>query len=280
MATLVDQLSLAVATENNDSFLGSLYIAVATTEGDGNKLDAIEVSIVTEALNTALEILPCTIPLFLGSAYAEALSLATTVALACTIPICLGPVRASAVPVIVVPDNSFAVLGPAKAIARVVPYQVRGVIAGFLLAKATGETHAIAYARVGNFIRSSSGSAVSRGSLWSSTGIGAPHTQTYTYLADRGLVRTEMDSGIFRQRRKWTNGYRTATITFHLLPDQLARFEGFLSGYGYDWFVIPLITESNAGATLQDHTIRAVSDPSFGSLYGDAVEVSLQVEIQ
>jgi hypothetical protein len=89
-----------------------------------------------------------------------------------------------------------------------------------------------------------------------------------------------MDSGATRQRRKWTNGYRKASLTFNVPLEDLRSLEGFVAAYGYDWFNIPLVTENNYNSAAEDHDVRVIADPTVGSVYGDNIDVTLQVEIK
>ncbi len=131
---------------------------------------------------------------------------------------------------------------------------------------------ASASGRVGGRIRS-------LGDPWTLAGFPLPRLSGYTYSRDAGLQRTKMHSGATRQRRKWNNGRRNATVSFELETSLLYRFEEYLASYGYDWFNLPMVTGDNASSLQELHVVRVTGDPTYGDLYGENITVTLPVEL-
>ena len=114
---------------------------------------------------------------------------------------------------------------------------------------------------------------------WASTGFPLPKLDSYTYQRDAGIQRSQMDSGATRQRRRWSNGSRTASVSFEIGTDKLYAMEAFIASKGYDWFGMSLVTSDNVGIAAVIHKVRCISDPTYGDLYGENISVALQIEI-
>jgi hypothetical protein len=89
-----------------------------------------------------------------------------------------------------------------------------------------------------------------------------------------------MISGKTRQRRRWTDGRRTATVSVEVPTAALYAFEDFLETLGYDWFNMPLVTEDNSSEVSELHTVRVIGNPSFGEVAGESILASLEIELQ
>jgi len=113
---------------------------------------------------------------------------------------------------------------------------------------------------------------------WFMAGFPLPKLQGYTYNRDAGLQRTEMYSGATRQRRRWVDGRRTATVSFEIPNSDLYALEQFLTNISYDWFGMSLVTGDNTTQIAEPHTVRVKEDPSFGDLYGEMITVNLEIE--
>lgn len=114
---------------------------------------------------------------------------------------------------------------------------------------------------------------------WGNAGFPLPRIQDYSYSRDAGLERTEMYSGATRQRRRWTDGRRNATVSFEIPTSDLYELEQFLTNISYAWFGMPLVTGDNATDIAEAHTVRVTADPTFGDVYGENVTVSLAIEL-
>lgn len=119
--------------------------------------------------------------------------------------------------------------------------------------------------------------------LWpDSCGFSAPRPRLsgYTYSRDAGLQRTKMLSGATRQRRRWTDGRRKAQISVEVPTGALYVFEEFIANFGYNWFLMPLVTGDNGGPTAELHSVRVIADPTFGEVVGETIVATLDIELQ
>ena len=107
-----------------------------------------------------------------------------------------------------------------------------------------------------------------------------PRRSDYTYQKDAGLERTSMLSGVTRQRRKWRDGRRTATVSFEVPTADLYEMEAWVAEYGYDWFTMRLVTGDNTGLEAEPHIVRIMADPSYGDVYGENITITLSIEVQ
>lgn len=121
---------------------------------------------------------------------------------------------------------------------------------------------------------------VDKFSDWSLAGFPLPLVSGYQYAANDSLVRTQMASGEYRQRRRWRDGYRKAQVTFEIDRALIASFETFLDAQGAGWFTMPMVTGDNSSAVAVSHPVRLTGNISVGSLYGDIVQVTLPLEIR
>lgn len=81
-------------------------------------------------------------------------------------------------------------------------------------------------------------------------------------------IRTKMDSGRVRQRKRFTKNMRSISVKWNLTDEQRGVFQGIFSGLlnnGADWFEMSL--PLNGG--FRDFTVRFVAD-SYSEKY-DAV---------
>jgi hypothetical protein len=101
----------------------------------------------------------------------------------------------------------------------------------------------------------------------------------YQYQNAPGLVRTEMESGVIRQRLRWAAGGRPASVRVLLSGAQLVQMEGVLAAVGDSWWNLPLVTGSSSGAVAV-HTVRLTSSVAVRALATDWFEVILPLEIQ
>lgn len=97
-----------------------------------------------------------------------------------------------------------------------------------------------------------------------------PDTTKLPYpLADFGgdqeaqVARTQMDSGLFRQRERFTEGMQSLKLNWELTDDQWALFQGikkYKLANGADWFEMSLPLGGGGYAT---QVVRFVGQVSF-----------------
>ncbi len=115
---------------------------------------------------------------------------------------------------------------------------------------------------------------------WLGANLPLPLVSGYQYGANDLLVRTQMASGVYRQRRQWRDGYRTASMTFEIDRVRLSEIEEFLNEHGSDWFQMPLVTGDNPSAVAITHTVRLAGNPSVSSLQANQIQVTIPLDIQ
>lgn len=115
---------------------------------------------------------------------------------------------------------------------------------------------------------------------WAANGF-PPLNADYTYTKPAGLVRTQMDSGYVRQRRKWNGeSYRTVTLNCTIKVSSLQTLSTFLSTFNYDWFSAVLVTEDSGSQEGSNHFIRIIGDVTIRNADADWVNISFPAEIQ
>lgn len=114
---------------------------------------------------------------------------------------------------------------------------------------------------------------------WSTTNLPNPSTD----LASNGVssvIRTQMDSGRARQRRRFTSQLRSITASWELDDDQYALFQGVVKyklSAGADWFTISL----PFGDGFKTYTARFVGDTVNGAYQINmhwVVKVPMEIE--
>ena len=97
-----------------------------------------------------------------------------------------------------------------------------------------------------------------------------PTVEGFSYSPDAGLVRSEMQDGVVRQRRKWTNARIALNLRFKLSKKCLIEMEKFIESVGGDWWTIYLIT-GKSGSTPKLHTVRLIDNPRINRMSGGQV---------
>lgn len=114
--------------------------------------------------------------------------------------------------------------------------------------------------------------------LWPSSRLPRPLADGYSLQAMPSTVRTEMDNGTPRMRRRFTRQLTGAVLNFNFRRDQFGLFDGFWRGTlmdGTAWFNIPL----RNGISDDIWTVRGVSPPDCGLIGGDVWHVTWKIEI-
>lgn len=120
---------------------------------------------------------------------------------------------------------------------------------------------------------------LSKGDPWGSAGLPLPRMQDYQYTKDVKLVRAEMSSGGIRQRRRWVNSRRQATVSFEIPVSSLHTMEQFLTTTGYTWFGMRIVTGDSLSEIADVHSVRVIGNPTFGEMYGENIVATLLLEV-
>lgn len=92
------------------------------------------------------------------------------------------------------------------------------------------------------------------------------------------FVRSDMDNGFARQRKRFSKVPSSMKATLLLTQDQARYFEFFFRhkiDQGTDWFEMPVLI----GAGLETHEIRFTESPSF-KMNSNLFEYSLSLELR
>jgi hypothetical protein len=101
----------------------------------------------------------------------------------------------------------------------------------------------------------------------------------YRYSNSPGLIRTQMESGVVRQRRKWGPTIREATASAVMTSAQLVDMETVLAAVGAGWWNLPMVTGGSAGVP-EMHVVRLTGPVSIRALGAHLYEVALPLEIR
>jgi hypothetical protein len=114
--------------------------------------------------------------------------------------------------------------------------------------------------------------------LWPSAKLPRPLSDGYGLMASPSTVRTEMDNGTPRMRRRFTRQLTTASLNFKFKREQYGLFDGFWRGTlsdGTAWFVMPL----RNGISDDPWTVRGINPPKAQVISPDVWHVSWDVEV-
>lgn len=114
---------------------------------------------------------------------------------------------------------------------------------------------------------------------WTLAGLPCPYLADYGYEIDAGLLRTPMDDGATRQRRRWTTNRTTLSLAFRLTAAQLGLMETLLAGHWQDICTLPVIIGDDGSSTPTDHDVLFTSNLDVSALSPNLYSVSIQAEI-
>lgn len=107
-----------------------------------------------------------------------------------------------------------------------------------------------------------------------------PVMSGYKYRNEKNFLRTQMETGPARQRRRYTSVITEVDATFKFTHPQLALFESFFTNTlndGVDWFQLAMV--SGAGETVVD--VRFKEPPEAAALAnGNMWSLTAKVEIR
>lgn len=107
-----------------------------------------------------------------------------------------------------------------------------------------------------------------------------PTVEGYSVSPGDAIIRTEMDAGLARQRRRFTNVPTKVSVRWIMRRDQYAVFEGWYRWYaqeGASWFTVSLL----GGLGLLDQDARFTRQFSSRLIAGGTLwEVTSELEIR
>ena len=112
--------------------------------------------------------------------------------------------------------------------------------------------------------------------VWPSS-LPAPTVEGYAINPGEGVLRTQMDSGLARQRRVFTQTPTTFNVRWILTNDQYQTFEGWYQ-YFADEGASEFIIDLSSGQGISAHTARFLGQFSASLIAQNLWQVSAQLE--
>lgn len=108
-----------------------------------------------------------------------------------------------------------------------------------------------------------------------------PLLADYAYTIGSGVIRTPMESGAPRQRRRWRNMPHAFNLSFAVKVADLDLWQSWINANGYDWFEIDLVTNQTGVTNLcaSPHYVRFTSDLSVAALTPKVLKISVNAEL-
>lgn len=109
-----------------------------------------------------------------------------------------------------------------------------------------------------------------------------PMIDGYTISVDMGVVRTNMETGRSKQRRRYRDMPSIFTLEFAITLAQLGSWQTWVNAYAYQYFTMDMVsytTSNKVGANCSPHTVRFISDLSLTPINANAFRVSVMAEV-
>lgn len=106
-----------------------------------------------------------------------------------------------------------------------------------------------------------------------------PTVESYSIRPDEAIIRTDMESGPARQRRRYTQTPSKITVRWIMSPEQFCLFEAWYKYYGKEgaeWFSINLL--GGIGLTEQDARFTQQFEASL--IAGRLWQITSELEIR
>ena len=103
-----------------------------------------------------------------------------------------------------------------------------------------------------------------------------PLSDSYAENAPDGTIRTNMDSGPAKMRRRYTAAPRPFALVMHLTSAQYATFDGFFVSTSRNGSLRFNFTHPRTGSACE---ARFVGAPTYGNPLGTECDVSFKIEV-
>ena len=106
-----------------------------------------------------------------------------------------------------------------------------------------------------------------------------PTVESYSIRPDEAIIRTDMEAGPARQRRRYTQTPSKIAVKWIMSPEQFCLFEAWFKYYakeGAEWFVITLL--GGIGLTEQEARFTQQFEASLAS--GRLWQITTELEIR
>ncbi len=114
---------------------------------------------------------------------------------------------------------------------------------------------------------------------WPSKYLPRPLADGYSLRPMSATIRTDMDNGAARMRRRFTRQMTAGTLRFHFRRLQFGLFDGFWRGTlndGTAWFTIPL----RNGISDDPWTVRGIAPYAAELISADVWRVTWDIEVE
>jgi len=106
-----------------------------------------------------------------------------------------------------------------------------------------------------------------------------PTVEGYSIRPEEAIIRTDMESGPARQRRRYTQTPSKITIKWIMSPEQFCLFEAWYKYYakeGAEWFIITLL----GGIGLTEQEARFTQQFEASIISGRLWQITTELEIR
>jgi hypothetical protein len=108
-----------------------------------------------------------------------------------------------------------------------------------------------------------------------------PQIRPYQIAVDMGILRTPMEGGNTRQRRRYTIMPSIFRLEFVMPAIDLGTWQSWVNAFAYDYFLLNLesMWSAFAGAVTAPHIVRFISDLDIENVVYGWVRVRVQAEL-
>ena len=93
-----------------------------------------------------------------------------------------------------------------------------------------------------------------------------PDYGSYSGTVDQGLVRTSFPIAAPRQLVGFNSPSVNITMTFSMHNDTWFEWSTFANTHGYDWFMMPVVSQKAPVVITSNHRVRFISDIQYQKL--------------
>lgn len=114
--------------------------------------------------------------------------------------------------------------------------------------------------------------------LWPVSALPRPLADGYGMVAMPSTIRTDMDNGFARQRRRFTRAPTTVSLNFNMRADEFGIFDSWWRSVlldGTEWFLMPL----RNGVSDNYWTVRSLKPPEASLATIDVYRIAWQLEV-
>lgn len=110
------------------------------------------------------------------------------------------------------------------------------------------------------------------------SGLPQPVIDGYAINVDMGLIRNSMETGRFRQRRRYKTMPQHFTLSFIMKTNQLHNWQLWVDLYAYSYFNIQLFSYKTEKGKCSTHSIRFTSNLAISPMANDVIRVDVTAE--